>query len=366
MKACFNVSTFIIVILILICAQIHGLLHPTHALLLSLSRAQRASLGNRLPTESAHVRWLLSPLPPTAAIMRQPAVSLLVCSGSLTEVQEAVIATKPVLAIPSFVEQRDVANRFYELGVAMMIDGRRMDTALIAWSAHILMHNSGYADSTHSCILISFLHRNFLTVLIISVRDRLARLSLLLRSSVGTRVAANLIELNFGLMRHLFAAADVLAGSESRERSVHIPSTFAYTPHSILAPLPTLYRYNGYSFSLLPGPTVPTSTTPTSISQQYNPQHPESPSTFATNYDSSVVNANGYALLHTPSNVYQLPWSLMLNLQSPDLNWPWYRRYMLDVLAVCALLFALISLAIRACWSGCGAVLAALKAECAK
>jgi hypothetical protein len=186
---------------------------------------------------------------------------------------------------------------------------------------------------------------------------------------LGTRGAANLIEVSYGLMRHTFSAASniTVGGTEMRERSVSIPSSFSYAAPTQLSQLPTLYRYNGYSFSL--APIVPSSPAAPQPAVNY-----EIPLQYAAAYDSAIVAANAHAQI--PSATMQhiaqsmqtvaLPVSLTDYLQSADRHWPWYRRCQLDVLTVCAFLLALISLALRACWSGCGAVWVALKSECAK
>ncbi len=102
---CAVVSFSLFFLICVVSTQYHGLLHPTHAVLLTLSDAHRAHLPPRLP---AHVRWARVPrgsLPPSTAVWRHPAVRLIVSSGEWPVLLEAAALGLPTLCIPSFVEQ---------------------------------------------------------------------------------------------------------------------------------------------------------------------------------------------------------------------------------------------------------------------
>jgi hypothetical protein len=361
-----------------------GLIHPDHAVLLVGSAAQRARLWpQQLPPS---VRWLKSILPPSALIMRQPAVSLVVSTGSASIVHEALACAKPVFLLPATSEQRLLAARLRELGVSLSQRSRSVDTVMVAWATHILLHSP-------------------------AVRSKSAELAIRLRSSGGTRTAADTIEVAFGLVRALYSARNISGAASEVENEGGLAVS-----SSLLAPMPTPYRYLGYSFPAAAGLESPPQ------SGSASARHAAAVSALAADFkvDNATLIANvpmtrAHQLVQGSAARYLLPsydrhsyLLIMESIAAPEtvaelsdddvakmtieqraamhqkrsqasnaaaenpnilllpFDWAWYTRARLDIYAVLLVAFLFGTAMLHICCIGCGVIVSACKAELAK
>jgi len=146
-------------------ALLKGLTSKHFHVLWSLPKNNRHLLPENLPMS---VRW--NSHVPQLAVLAHSAVQLVLAQGALPTVQEALLFSKPLLLLPAFVEQREIAQRVAAFGAATIIHRSMLSTNSVAEAVTEMLSNNSYAQ-------------------------RATHMGATLLGSGGTREAATLVEL---------------------------------------------------------------------------------------------------------------------------------------------------------------------------
>lgn len=122
-------------------ALLEGLVKKKHKILWSMPKSRRHLLPKSLP---ASVRW--NSFVPQVSVLAHEAVKIFVTHCGLTGVQEALVHHKPMLGLPSYVDQWEVANRAAGVGTALVLDKRTLTPAIVAAAVHALLVNESFTQ----------------------------------------------------------------------------------------------------------------------------------------------------------------------------------------------------------------------------
>jgi UDP:flavonoid glycosyltransferase YjiC (YdhE family) len=102
--------------------------------IISIPRAVRSYIPESLPPG---VRW--TPYAPQLTLLAHPAVRAMVTHCGLTGVQDALVSGKPLLALPVFFDQWEVASRLVMAGAGIAVDSGNMTSADVAVALQSLL-----------------------------------------------------------------------------------------------------------------------------------------------------------------------------------------------------------------------------------
>lgn len=119
---------------------LNGLNHAEIRVLWVMSKARRdILLPEVLPS---WIRWASDI--PAYTVFAHESVALLISHGGVTNVQEGLYYGKPVLLIPSYVDEFEVSHRIVTLGAGLMIQPHVLTTERVIGAIHELRYNERY------------------------------------------------------------------------------------------------------------------------------------------------------------------------------------------------------------------------------
>jgi len=110
----------------------------------TLPNDQRTSLPTKLPS---HVRVKVLGGVPHLKVLAHPAVRVVISHCGMGSAQEALYFYKPVLCLPFFVDQPDVAARLIDSGAGLMLDKNQFDEDEVRARIRELYHNASYVNA---------------------------------------------------------------------------------------------------------------------------------------------------------------------------------------------------------------------------